>query len=111
MQTDRLSSARLCEQPLRAAFHLDFDRFAAHGGRRDRGTRGKALACVMPGDAREYRRNALRCAELAQSARAPELKQTLTELSKTWLKLAVELERTHALLDTDDPPPVVPRKG
>jgi len=65
----------------------------------------------MSGDPRECRKYAWRCAELAHSARAPELKQTLIELSKTWLNLAIELERTHALLAMDDPPPpVVPGK-
>jgi hypothetical protein len=64
----------------------------------------------MPGDPRECRKNASRCAERAHSARTPELKQTLLELSRHWLKLAIEIERTHALLDVDDPPPPVPRK-
>jgi hypothetical protein len=36
---------------------------------------------------------------LAHEARTPELKQTLIELSRNWLKLAVELERGHGLLD------------
>jgi len=62
------------------------------------------------GDPRECRKNALRCAELAHSASTPELKQTLIELSRNWLKLAIEIERTHIILDLDDPPPVVPRK-
>jgi hypothetical protein len=65
----------------------------------------------MPGDPRECRKNpASRCAELGHSARTPELKQTLLELSRNWLKLVIEIERTHALLDRDDPPPLVPRK-
>ena len=38
------------------------------------------------------------CSELAHSA---ELKLTLTQLSQNWLKLAVEVERTHALLDEE----------
>jgi hypothetical protein len=53
----------------------------------------------MPGDPKECRKNALRCADLAHEARTPELKQTLIELSRNWLKLAVELERGHGLLD------------
>jgi hypothetical protein len=68
------------------------------------------LGADMPGDPRECRKNASRCAELAHSARTPELKQTLLELSQSWLKLAVEIERNHTILDIDDPPPLVPRK-
>ena len=44
----------------------------------------------------------MRCADLAHSARAPELKRTLLELSRNWAKLAIELERTYALLETDE---------
>jgi len=67
----------------------------------------------MPGDPRECRRHAVRCADLAHSARTPELKQTLIELSRNWLKLAIELERTAAILEMDPGPPptvVVPSK-
>jgi hypothetical protein len=56
---------------------------------------------AMAGDPREYRQHAWRCAELAKSARPPELKQTLLNLSSTWLKMAIEFERTHALLHED----------
>ena len=58
----------------------------------------------MPGEPRECRQNAMRCAELAHSAKTIELKQTLIELSRNWMKLAIELERTHALLDEYPPP-------
>ena len=58
----------------------------------------------MPGDPKECRQHATRCAELAHTARTPELKLTLIELSKTWLKLAIELERAHAMLNDDQPP-------
>jgi len=57
----------------------------------------------MTGDPRECRQHAARCAELAHTARTIELKLRLIELSKTWLKLAIELERAHALLDEDQP--------
>jgi len=55
----------------------------------------------MPSDPKQYRLNALRCAELAASAKAQELKTTLLDLSKTWQKLAEELERNHAIVDDD----------
>jgi hypothetical protein len=53
----------------------------------------------MPGDPRICREYASHCAEMAQRARNPEHKKTLTSLAQTWLSLAVELERSHALLD------------
>jgi hypothetical protein len=46
----------------------------------------------MLGDPREYRRHALRCAELAVFARTPQLKATFLGLSKNWEQFAVELE-------------------
>src|SRR5262249_42009759 len=65
----------------------------------------KREAGIMPGDPRECRRHAVRCADLAHSARSPELKQTLIELSRNWVKLAIELERTYAVLDDTEPLP------
>jgi hypothetical protein len=65
----------------------------------------------MPGDPKICRQQASRCAELAHSARSPELKMTLIELSKNWTKFAVELERNRVLLEKDDPPPLAPRKN
>jgi hypothetical protein len=54
---------------------------------------------VMPGDPKECRLRAMRCAELAATAKSQQLKATLLELSKNWVKLAESLERTQALLD------------
>jgi hypothetical protein len=59
----------------------------------------------MPGDFNQYRANALRCAELARSARTPELKNLMLEGSKNWHMLALELEHGYLLLSTDDPGP------
>jgi hypothetical protein len=64
----------------------------------------------MPGNPKECRQRALRCADLARTARTPELKNTLLDLSKSWHKLAVELERSAAFVDMDDPVPIVPRR-
>jgi hypothetical protein len=61
----------------------------------------------MPGDPKRCRLNAMRCAELARDAKAPELKNTLLDLSQTWVKLAIELERTIAILDIEDTPSLV----
>jgi hypothetical protein len=51
----------------------------------------------MPGDPRACRENAARCAELAVAAKAKRLKVMLAELSRSWEKLAVDLEK---VLDT-----------
>jgi hypothetical protein len=51
----------------------------------------------MPGDPRTCRENAARCAELAVAAKAKHLKAMLVELSRSWEKLAFDLEN---VLDT-----------
>jgi len=55
----------------------------------------------MPGDPKQCRLHAMRCAELAANAKTHQLKATLLELSQNWVKLAVSLEHTHALLDEE----------
>jgi hypothetical protein len=52
----------------------------------------------MPGDPKECRRNAARCAELAVAARTPQLRAKLLQLSKIWEQLAIELEDTSGRL-------------
>ena len=52
----------------------------------------------MPGDPKQCRRNAARCAELAVAARTPQLRTTLLGLSKSWEKLAIQLEDAFAKL-------------
>jgi hypothetical protein len=49
----------------------------------------------------------VRCAELAMDARSPELAMMLTNLSKDWMKLATDLERTQALMK--EFPPLIER--
>ena len=51
----------------------------------------------MPGNPRECRENAARCAELAVTAKAKRLKVMLVKLSRSWERLAVDLE---SVLDT-----------
>jgi hypothetical protein len=46
----------------------------------------------MPGNAKECRRQAAWCAELAVTAHTPQLRVTFLELSKSWEKLAIQLE-------------------
>ena len=46
----------------------------------------------MSGNPNEYRKNALRCSDLARTAKTPELTTLLIGLSKTWTKMAREFE-------------------
>jgi len=50
----------------------------------------------MPGDPKECRKHAFRCAQLAVAARTPQLKAMFLELSKNWEKLAIQLEDAFA---------------
>ena len=50
----------------------------------------------MPGDPKECRWHALRCAELAMKGRTPQLKAMFLELSKNWETLAIQLENAIA---------------
>jgi hypothetical protein len=52
----------------------------------------------MPGDPKECRQHAARCAELAVAARTPQLRTTFLALSKNWEKLAIQLEDAFAKL-------------
>lgn len=47
----------------------------------------------MPGDPKECRPHAMRCAELFATAKTQQLKATLLDLSKNWVRLAASLER------------------
>jgi hypothetical protein len=53
----------------------------------------------MTGDPRERRKHAARCAELAVSARTPQLKITFLRLSKKWERFAIELEDAFGRLE------------
>jgi len=57
---------------------------------------------VMPGDPKQCREHAARCAEMAAAARTPKLKATFLELSKNWERLAIQLENAFALLDESE---------
>jgi hypothetical protein len=52
----------------------------------------------MPGDPKECRRNAARCAELAVAARTLQAKMLFLELSKNWEQIAIQLEDAFAKL-------------
>jgi hypothetical protein len=52
----------------------------------------------MPGDPRECRQHAVRCAELAINVKDVEFKAAYLALSKQWEMFAVELEGAEAML-------------
>jgi hypothetical protein len=53
----------------------------------------------MPGDPKECRQHAERCAELAGLASTPEGRETFLSLQMTWSRLAAELDRAGALIN------------
>jgi hypothetical protein len=54
---------------------------------------------VVPGDPRECREHALRCAELATTAKTERLKMLFLNLSKSWERLALNLENGLGRVD------------
>jgi hypothetical protein len=52
----------------------------------------------MPGDPKECRKHALNCTLLAKQASTEASKQTFLSLSKSWTRLAAELQDAGALL-------------
>jgi hypothetical protein len=52
----------------------------------------------MVGNPKECRKHALRCAEMAVTARTAQLRATFLDLSKNWEKLAIQLENAFAQL-------------
>jgi hypothetical protein len=52
---------------------------------------------AMPGDPKECRLYAMHCAEWAEVAETQQLKTTLLDLSKDWIKLAETLESAPCL--------------
>ncbi len=51
---------------------------------------------------RDYRVHAVRCGELAATARTPQLQVMFQELSEGWERLALDIEKTDAVLADDD---------
>ena len=56
----------------------------------------------MPGHPRACRENAARCAELAVAAKAKHLNVMLVELSRSWEKLAIDLENVLETIEFRD---------
>jgi ribosome-binding factor A len=63
----------------------------------------------MPGDPKECRRHARRCAELASIATTPEARDQFLSLQMSWIRLAADLEQAKAFIDAmnemDEEPP------
>ena len=63
----------------------------------------------MPGDPKECRQHARRCAELASIATTPEAREQFLSLEQSWMRLAADLEQAKAFIaaldkmDTDPP--------
>ena len=53
----------------------------------------------MPGDPKECRARASRCAEIAAETNGPRVKQTFLDLAGQWTDLAIDLEAAYALGD------------
>ena len=64
----------------------------------------------MPGDPKECREHARRCAELASVATTPETREQFISLQQSWMRLAADLENAQAFIATldeiDADPPV-----
>jgi ribosome-binding factor A len=63
----------------------------------------------MPGDPKECRQHARRCAELASIATTPEARDQFLSLQMSWIRLAADLEQAKAFIDAmnemDEEPP------
>jgi hypothetical protein len=55
-------------------------------------------AIVMPIDPSKCRQHALDCVRMAQTATTPEAKKTWSDLAKTWLKFASDLEANECIV-------------
>lgn len=65
---------------------------------------------TMPGDPKECRRHARRCAELARVATTEEARAQFLSLQQSWIRLAADLYNAQALIraldEMDAEPPV-----
>jgi ribosome-binding factor A len=63
----------------------------------------------MPGNPKECRQHARRCAELASIATTQEAREQFLSLQMSWIRLAADLEQAKAFIDAvnemdEDPP-------
>ncbi len=52
----------------------------------------------MPGDPKECRQHASRCAELAAIVATPDAREQFLSLQKSWMRLAADLENAKAFI-------------
>ena len=52
----------------------------------------------MPGDPKECREHARRCAELASSATTPDAREQFLSLEQSWMRLAADLENAQMVI-------------
>ena len=68
------------------------------------------MEAKMPGDPKECRQHAERCAELARLARTAEDRDKFLSLQMIWIRLALELDQAGALIkamqELDEEPPI-----
>ena len=57
---------------------------------------------TMPGDPKECREHAKRCAELAKAATTPEARDQFLSLQMSWIRLAADLDNAKAFIDALD---------
>jgi hypothetical protein len=56
----------------------------------------------MPGDPKECRQHARRCAELASAATTQEAREQFLSLQMSWIRLAADLENAKAFIAAMD---------
>ena len=56
----------------------------------------------MPGDPKECREHARRCAELAKAATTQEAREQFLSLQMSWIRLAADLDNAKAFIDALD---------
>ncbi|MGB0056827.1 MAG: hypothetical protein WBQ20_08720 [Methyloceanibacter sp.] len=65
---------------------------------------------TMPGDPKECRQHARRCAELAAVATTPEAREQFLSLQLSWIRLAADLDNAQTLIaaldEMDSGPPI-----
>jgi hypothetical protein len=60
---------------------------------------GSGETTLMPVDPSECRQHALDCVRLAQTANSPEARKIWSDLARTWLMFATDLEANKSLFD------------
>ena len=67
-----------------------------------------SVCLIVPGtlpmtSSKEYARFALECGKRAEQTKDERLRKLLTQEARLWMEVALEVERSWALMDDDDP--------